>query len=62
MTPELKRQITYMENDEETELYRKLGRAIAVIEQCNEFTFIIPEVRTNLVYAPIHANKPEHVL
>lgn len=40
-------------DDEETELYGKLSRAITVIEQYKVFAQITPEVRTNLVYAPI---------
>ena len=40
-------------DDEETELYGKLSRVITVIKQCKAFALIIPEVRINLVYAPI---------
>ena len=48
--------------NQETELYGNLSRAIAVIEQCKEFTSIIPEVRTNLVYAESDAKTPDEVI
>jgi hydrogenase maturation factor/predicted fused transcriptional regulator/phosphomethylpyrimidine kinase len=55
-------QIESRHKDEETELYGNLSRAIAVIEQCKEFTSILPEVRTNLVYAASDAKTTDDVV
>jgi len=48
--------------DETTELYGKAARALEQIEGCREFAALIPEVRTNLVYARTGARTREDVL
>jgi len=51
-----------VKNNEQTELYGKICEAIAYIENCKEFASLIPEVRTNLVYAASDAEGAEDVL
>ncbi|MBD3164223.1 phosphomethylpyrimidine kinase [Candidatus Woesearchaeota archaeon] len=43
-------------------MYGKMYIALQKLEQCKEFSRIIPEVRTNLVYAKPHARRREDVL
>lgn len=47
---------------EETKLYGEISQAVELIENCKEFTSILPEVRTNLVYATSNAKTPEDVV
>jgi len=37
--------------DEEVEMYGKMALALNILEGCQEFADLVPEVRTNLVYA-----------
>jgi hydroxymethylpyrimidine/phosphomethylpyrimidine kinase len=51
-----------MTDDELIEMYGKISIAIDQIEQCPEFTSLIPEVRSNLVFARKNARTREDVL
>jgi len=51
-----------MEPNEKIEIYGKMLVALECIEGCKEFAPLIPEVRTNLVYAKSHPESPEDVL
>jgi hydroxymethylpyrimidine/phosphomethylpyrimidine kinase len=46
----------------EDEMIDEFNRALAVLEKCREFSRIIPEVRSNLVYAKKGAVSPKDVL
>jgi len=46
---------------ERRELLGAVAEAVAVIEGCREFAALIPEVRTNIVYAARDAQGPEDV-
>ncbi|WXG39627.1 MAG: thiamine-phosphate synthase family protein [Candidatus Freyarchaeum deiterrae] len=46
----------------EVEIYGKIFVALDHIEGCKEFAALIPEVRTNLVYAKPNPQRPEDVL
>ena len=48
--------------DDEIEMYGRMAVALNIIEGCREFAAMIPEVRTNLVYARPNAVKREDVL
>ena len=48
--------------DDEIEMYGRMAVALNIIEGCREFAAMIPEVRTNLVYARPNAGKREDVL
>jgi hydrogenase expression/formation protein HypE len=47
---------------EETKLYGEISQAVEIIEHCKEFAGILPEVRTNLVYATSDAKTPMDVI
>lgn len=51
-----------MKNKETSILYGEILEAIEYIENCKEFTSILPEVRTNLVYAASDAKTPDDVV
>lgn len=51
-----------MKNNESAFLFGNILEAIEYIENCKEFTSIIPEVRTNLVYAASNAKAPADVV
>lgn len=51
-----------MEMGEQIEIYGKMFVALEQIEGCKEFAELIPEVRTNLVYAKSDPKSPEDVL
>jgi len=51
-----------MKNHEELEFFGRMYLALQYIEECNEFALIIPEVRTNLVYAKPNPKNVEDVL
>ena len=51
-----------MSDDELIEMYGKMSIALDRIEECHEFTPLIPEVRSNLVFARKEAKTPEDVL
>jgi len=51
-----------MKNEEAALLYGKISEAIEYIENCKEFISILPEVRTNLVYASSNAKTPDDVV
>jgi hydrogenase maturation factor/predicted fused transcriptional regulator/phosphomethylpyrimidine kinase len=51
-----------MKKNERVELFGKMSEAVSLIENCTEFVSLIPEVRTNLVYAAEDAKTPESVL
>jgi hydroxymethylpyrimidine/phosphomethylpyrimidine kinase len=51
-----------MTDDGLIEMYGKMSIALDQIEQCNEFASLIPEVRSNLVYARKDARTREDVL
>lgn len=44
------------------EMLGKMYKALEIIENCQEFAYIIPEVRTNLVYARENPKLPDDVL
>ena len=50
-----------MKPGKEAEIYGKMLVALEKIEQCKELAAIIPEVRTNLVYAKPDLETPEDV-
>ncbi|HEC79948.1 MAG: phosphomethylpyrimidine kinase [Candidatus Coatesbacteria bacterium] len=47
---------------EDFELYAKMYKAMEHLENCREFATLIPEVRSNLVYAKKGAKTPDDVL
>lgn len=51
-----------MKTREITELYGKMCNALRTIEDCPEFSHLIPEVRSNLVYAASDARTPDEVI
>jgi hydrogenase maturation factor/predicted fused transcriptional regulator/phosphomethylpyrimidine kinase len=51
-----------MGDKEDYALYGKIYRALEILEDCTEFVELIPEVRTNLVYAKEDAETPADVL
>lgn len=51
-----------METDAQVEMYGKMVVAVEHIERCKEFAELIPEVRTNLVYAKQNTQTAEDVL
>jgi hydrogenase expression/formation protein HypE len=51
-----------MKNEEAALLYGRILEAIEYIENCKEFISILPEVRTNLVYASSNAKTPDEVV
>ncbi len=51
-----------MKNKETSILYGEILEAVEYIENCKEFTSILPEVRTNLVYAASDAKTPDDVV
>src|SRR5512136_1447627 len=51
-----------MRNKETSLLYGEILNAVEYIENCKEFTSILPEVRTNLVYAASDAKTPDDVV
>jgi thiamine-phosphate diphosphorylase len=48
--------------EEEIDMYGRMAIAINMIESCQEFINLIPEVRTNLVYARTNARTREDVM
>ena len=51
-----------MSNKEKVLLYGEILEAVEYIENCKEFISILPEVRTNLVYAASDAKTPNDVV
>ena len=51
-----------MEQIDQIEMRGKMAVALELIEGCEEFTALIPEVRTNLVYALPNAKTRDDVL
>jgi hydroxymethylpyrimidine/phosphomethylpyrimidine kinase len=51
-----------MKLDDEVQMYGKMALALDLIEGCKEFASLIPEVRTNLVYAQPNAQAKDDVL
>ena len=51
-----------MKLDDEIEMYGKMAVALDLIEGCKEFATLIPEVRTNIVYARRNAKTRDDVL
>jgi hydrogenase maturation factor/predicted fused transcriptional regulator/phosphomethylpyrimidine kinase len=51
-----------MKNKETSILYGEILEAVEYIENCKEFVSILPEVRTNLVYAASDAKTPDDVI
>jgi thiamine-phosphate diphosphorylase len=51
-----------MKLDDEVQMYGKMALAVDLIERCKEFAALIPEVRTNLVYALPNAKTQDDVL
>jgi hydrogenase expression/formation protein HypE len=51
-----------IKNKEEVEIFGRMAIALKKIEGCQEFASLIPEVRTNFVYAKNDAEKVEDVL
>lgn len=50
-----------MTTSETSSLYGELLEAVELLESCDAFVKILPEVRTNLVYGPAHAKSPADV-
>lgn len=48
--------------DDRTEMYGRFFKALDALENCKEFSRLIPEVRTNMVYAKNGAKSPADVL
>jgi len=46
----------------EIDMFGRMTIALEEIEACREFVFLIPEVRTNLVFAQPHAKNPGEVM
>ncbi len=51
-----------MDLNEKIDMMGRLYLALEQIESCKEFSFLIPEVRTNFVYASRESTTPEDVL
>lgn len=51
-----------MKPEEQIEIYGKMLVSLEHIERCKEFAALIPEVRSNLVYAKQNPKQPEDVL
>ncbi len=51
-----------MKLEDAVEMRGKMAIALEIIEECAAFVPLIPEVRTNLVYAQPHAQTPADVL
>jgi len=51
-----------MEQVDQIEMRGKMALALDLIERCSEFTALIPEVRTNLVYTLPNAKTRDDVL
>ncbi len=51
-----------MKLEDVIEMHGKMAIALDIIEQCTAFAPLIPEVRTNLVYAQPHAQTTDDVL
>ncbi|MDH7508915.1 MAG: thiamine-phosphate synthase family protein [Methanomassiliicoccales archaeon] len=51
-----------MEFEDRVEMYGKMVLALEIIENSRDFAFLIPEVRTNLVFASPNAASPKDVL
>ncbi len=51
-----------MKLEDAVEMHGKMAIALEMIEECAAFAPLIPEVRTNLVYAQPHAQTPADVL
>ncbi|MCK9442423.1 MAG: hypothetical protein M0Q13_13515 [Methanothrix sp.] len=51
-----------MKLDEDIEMYGRMAVALNILEGCQEFAAIIPEVRTNLAYARANAKTRYEVL
>lgn len=51
-----------MKSNNQVELCGRMLAALEQLEGCKEFAFLIPEVRTNLVYAKLNPKGPEDVL
>jgi predicted fused transcriptional regulator/phosphomethylpyrimidine kinase len=51
-----------MKLDDKIEMHGRMAVALEIIEGCREFAAMIPEVRTNLVYASQNAKTREDVL
>lgn len=47
---------------DDIEIYGKMLKALEMLEGCKEFTFLIPEVRVNLVYMRSGAKDPKDVM
>ncbi|MDD5143125.1 thiamine-phosphate synthase family protein [Methanoregula sp.] len=48
--------------DEQIEMFGRMALALSELESCREFSLLIPEVRTNIVYAAPEAEIPAEVL
>lgn len=46
----------------EIDMFGRMTIALEVIEECREFVSLVPEVRTNMVFAHPHANTPVEVM
>jgi hydroxymethylpyrimidine/phosphomethylpyrimidine kinase len=51
-----------MKPDDKVQMYGKMAVAVNLLEGCKEFASLIPEVRTNLVYAQPSAQSKRDVL
>lgn len=51
-----------MDDNQDIEMYGQMTIALEKLEGCHEFAVLIPEVRTNLVYAKPGAQTPADVL
>ncbi|MGZ4923159.1 MAG: thiamine-phosphate synthase family protein [Halobacteriota archaeon] len=51
-----------MKLEDDIEVHGKMAIALDILEQCAAFAPLIPEVRTNLVYAKPHAQTTDEVL
>lgn len=51
-----------MKEEELISLYGKIILALERLEKCKEFSYLIPEVRSNLVYARENAKIPDDVI
>jgi len=48
-------------NNSREEVRNRLSAAVALLESCPEFARLIPEVRTNIVFAPVDACTPADI-
>ncbi len=48
-------------NSSREEVRNRLSAAVALLESCPEFARLIPEVRTNIVFAPVDARTPSDI-